>query len=221
MISKNNFSSLDSFDKAEYFSAQTVFNAWQAQQAQDIDDYLLRQRKAELNALVKRVIEKELSESSKLLIDLRWNKNYSLEKIGKILGVDPSTVYRRLEKINDTLYEKLKYAIEYRFGGKNNKAYVIIKDEIKKACSDEKLSDCASRLKALRMKNQLSISDLSFCTKIDKNRLKKIEDGKTSIETDELISLALFFKVSTDYLLFGKFRVLRDPFTGLPIKCNC
>ena len=221
MKNQNNFDKYDSFDVSEYYSAKTAFNAWQAQQAQDIDDYLLRQRKAELNALVKRVIDLELNENSKLLVDLRWNKGYSLEKIGVILGVEPSTVYRRLEKINDTLYEKLKYAIEYRFGKNNNKAYVIVKDEIKKGYVSEKLCDCGSRLRELRQKNQLSLSDLSSCTKIDKLRLKKIEDGTLPIMTDELISLASFFKVSTDYLLFGKYRILRDPLTGLPIQCRC
>lgn len=215
------FETQGSFDIADYYTAKQAFGAWQAKQAQDIDDFLIRQRKAELNALVKKVIENELTESEKTLIDLRWNKNYSLERIASILSIDPSTVHRRLEKITDNLYEKLKYALEYRFGKCNQKASVLVKSEIEKSVIEKNLNSFGARLRALRKENQLELSDLGVCVGINEKRLKKIEDGNANVRADEIISLASFYRVSSDYLLFGKVRVLRDPFTGLPMKCKC
>lgn len=221
MSENNYFENQDSFDLSDYYSAKQVFSQWQAQQAQEIDDYILRQRKAELNALVRRVIDNELNQSSKLLIDLRWNKGYSLEKIAQMLNIDPSTVHRRIEKITDTLYEKLKYALEYRFGHEGRNASVVVKSQLKNSYAQDCLSSCSDRLRALRKENQLSVKELSACTKIPEERLEKIESGTISVSVNELILLASFFKVSSDYLLFGKKRVLRDPFTGLPMSCIC
>lgn len=217
----NIFDTSGSFEIADYYFAKQAFNQWQAEQAQDIEDYLIRQRKAELNALVKRVIENELSENNRLLIELRWNKGYSLEKIAEILCVDASTVHRRLEKITDELYEKLKYALEYRFGKEKKAARVLIKSEIKNSQIVRQMSDCGTRIRALRNESHISLSELSRCTKTDEKRLKQIESGKAEVDITELIRLSSFFKVSTDYLLFGKSRVLRDPLTGLPINCRC
>ncbi len=221
MTEKNYYETNDSFDIIEYCTAKQVYSAWQAEQAQELDEYLLRQRKAELNALVKKVVDTELNEMSKQLIDMRWNKGYSLEKIAKSVGLDTSTVYRRLEKITEELYEKLKYALEYRFGKNQCKSAVVVKTQIKSGFANRSLSDCGARLRTIRKENLLPLADVSSCTGISEKRLEKIESGETQIKTSELISLAQFYKVTSDFLLFGKQRVLRDPFTGLPMTCKC
>lgn len=220
-LNERNHFEPESFEIADLLSAGQVFSRWQAEQAQDVEDYLMRQRKAELNALVKKVIENELSESNKMLVKLRWDKEYSLEKIAQIFEIDTSTVHRRLEKITDDLYEKLKYALEYRFGKSGRAASVLIKSEIQNNLIENNLTSCSARLRALRKDNHLSLQDVSQCTGICEKRLIKIESGKPGLELEELVKLASFFKVSTDYLIFGKLRVLRDPLTGLPVNCRC
>ncbi|MGN1418027.1 MAG: helix-turn-helix domain-containing protein [Acutalibacteraceae bacterium] len=211
----------NSFDITDYCLAKEVFAAWQVRQNQQNDDFLLRQRKAELNALVKRVIENECKSSEKVLIDLKWNKNLSNEEIAKILSIDSSTVYRRLEKITDTLYEKLKYVLEYRFGRNSETAAVLIKKQVPRAVRTAKQNSIPQRLKSLRESSAVSLIQLSELTEIPPGRLAKLESGEKTMTVGELIALAEFFKVSADYILFGKERVLRDPLTGLPTKCVC
>jgi DNA-directed RNA polymerase specialized sigma subunit len=43
-------------------------------------------------------------------------QNYTKTDIAKLYGVNHSTISRRINKSIDILYEKLKYAAEYRFG---------------------------------------------------------------------------------------------------------
>ncbi len=73
-------------------------------------------KKAEFNALLKRAINNELSVEDKQILEMYFFQGYTKTDIAKLYGVNPSTVSRRINKSIDILYEKLKYAAEYRFG---------------------------------------------------------------------------------------------------------
>ena len=88
--------------------ARDVFIRWQAKESEELDDWLIRQRKEELCALVRRVIKNEFSQEEKLLIDLKWYKGKSAEEISRKTGISRAGVYRKLDKINEVLYEKGK-----------------------------------------------------------------------------------------------------------------
>ncbi|MCM1545185.1 MAG: helix-turn-helix domain-containing protein [Ruminococcus sp.] len=211
----------NSFDLYDYEQARKSFNIWQVQQAKDMDDYMIRQRKADLNRLVKKVIKNELSERDRLIITLSWYKGVPKEKIAEMLGMSRSSVFRRLEKINNIIYEKLKYAIEYRYGsGSLAASPVLIKSCV---CSiDEKENQTiGERLRQLRRVQFLTTDDVSQSTGISERRISAFETNAQEITVTELKKLAAFFKVKTDYIIFGESRVLRDPLTGMPIKYNC
>ena len=87
----------------ESISAKEAFDVWQAQQNIDIDDYILRRRRRELNELVRKVIKNELCEKDRLLVALHWYKGKSKDEIADIMGIDRSTVFRRFDKINDII----------------------------------------------------------------------------------------------------------------------
>ena len=67
----------NSFTQIESISAKEAFAVWQAQQNIDIDDYILRRRRRELNELVRKVIKNELCEKDRLLVALHWYKGKS------------------------------------------------------------------------------------------------------------------------------------------------
>ncbi len=81
---------------------------WQAEENGDVDEYILRERRRELHRLVKKVIKNELDEKDRLIVSLHWYKGYSKEEIAEIVGANRSTIFRRFEKINEIIYEKLK-----------------------------------------------------------------------------------------------------------------
>ncbi len=194
---------LNSFEKEEYFLAQEAFSQWQSKTYENIDEYILRQRKCELNDLVNKVISQELSVTDRLITELHWFRGYSKSEVARKLGIDPSTVSRRLDKITDTIYDKLKYAIEYRYGPSfSSKAKLIIKNkDAFFSYTEPEVLSC--RIKQLRMKQGLEISDVSEMTGISENVLKEIEKTGRELTGTEIKKLAVFYGTTADYILFG------------------
>lgn len=194
---------LNSFSNEEYLLAQEAFSSWQTKTYENIEDYILRQRKSELNELVNKVIKNELSSTDKLLVELHWYQNMSKREIAKKLAIDPSTVTRRLNRISDIIYEKLKYALEYRYGsGFQEKARLIIKnkDALFSYQEPEILSE---RIRKLRKSQFLTEKEVSDLTGISESRLKEIENSGREMTVTEMKKLALFYKTSADYIIFG------------------
>lgn len=194
---------LNSFENEEYYLAREAFAAWQSRAYEDIDEYIIRQRKCELNELVNKVIKAELSASDRLIVELHWFQGLSKSEVARRLGIEPSTVSRRLEKITDTLYDKLKYALEYRYGSSfSRRAKVIFKskDAFFSYTEPEVLS---ARIKQLRMKQGLTLKDVSEMTGITEKSLKQIEEEGRELTLTEIRKLAIFYGTTADYIIFG------------------
>lgn len=194
---------LNSFSNEEYLLAQEAFSDWQTRTYENVEDYILRQRKSELNELVNKVIKNELSSTERLLVELHWYRNLSKSEIAKLLAVDRSTITRKLNRISDIIYEKLKYALEYRYGtGFSQKARLIIKnkDAFYSYQEPEVLSE---RVKRLRQKQILTEKEVSELTGIPESRLKEIENAGGEMTVGEAKKLALFYKTTADYIIFG------------------
>lgn len=193
----------NSFTVTDYLDAKESFIRWQGKVNESVDEYLLRQRKAELNELVKEVIKNELSDHQKTIVNLRWYQNLTPSEIAQRLGLDRSTVSRQLDKINTIIYEKLKYAIEYRYGKSySNKAKLIIKNGDAYTCT-VKSSEISARVKGLRTEQCLSLSEVSELTGITSPRLCEIEKSGNKMTMPELKKLSVFYRCTSDYILFG------------------
>lgn len=167
---------------------------------------------------MKKVIKNELSERDRLLVSLHWYKGKSKQEIAELTGLDRSTVFRRFEKINNTIYEKLKYAIEYRYGDSfSSSALLLIKKDVSSLGGQKSLESIGERLLRLREEQYLSKQDVSRFTGIALSRLSLIEKSGKEVTMEELKKLSAFFRVSSDYILFGRNRVLRDEATGRPV----
>lgn len=59
----------------------------------------------------------------------------------------------------------------------------------------------SERLKALRLEKQLSINQLSQTVKLSAASISRWETNQCDIKGDQLVILAKFFCVTTDYLL--------------------
>lgn len=194
----------NSFTASDYINAKESFVRWQGNISESLDSYILRQRKAELNELVRKVIENELSDYDRAIVTMRWYENYTASEIADKLGVDRSTVNRHLEKSNNIIYDKLKYAIEYRYGKSYSKeAKLIIKNTDAYGCT-VKSKDISDRIKSLRRSQCLSLGDLEELTGIDTNRLTEIEEQGSKMTMTELKKFCTFYRCSSDYILFGQ-----------------
>ncbi len=191
------------FTRQEQSEAKEAFALWQGKEAEQLDEYTLRKRKAELYALVRKVIKNELDPSMQEFVRLYWYEKKSLSEISVIMGLDKSTLYRKEKKINDIIYDKLKYAMEYRFGKNfDETARLVIKSRspVCYPCDGESISQ---RLRNLRLRQSLSTKDIATATGISKKRMDLIEKEGGQATADELSRLAKLFGITSDYIIFG------------------
>ena len=78
----------NSFTSSDYINAKESFINWQGKISESVDSYILRQRKAELRELVKRVVKNELSDYDRIIVNLRWYENYTTAEIAEKLGAE-------------------------------------------------------------------------------------------------------------------------------------
>jgi DNA-directed RNA polymerase specialized sigma subunit len=194
----------NSFDAVDQETAKMQYDRWVAEKSETLDEFMLRKRKIELNNLVKKVIEEELSETEKQIVRLHWYEEKSLTYIAGKLNINKATVSRKLDRITETVYEKLKYAIEYRFG----KEYlpdsaVIIKSKDPFVFSI-KPDSTSKRIKHLRLSQSMTLEDVSEMTGISVSRLQRIEKAENDATASDLARIAIAFRTTTDHLIFGE-----------------
>lgn len=195
---------LTSFDSVDIETARSQYDSWATEKSESLDEFLLRKRKIELRQLVRKVILKELSSEQQLLVKLHWYKNKTVSETAELLGISKSTVSKRLDKINEIVFDKLKYAIEYRYGNDfSQSACMIIKNK-DAFCCFVKPENTAERIKSLRLFQAMTVDDVSEMTGISPETIENIESGNTEVTDTYLAKLATAFKVKVDYIVFGK-----------------
>lgn len=198
-------SASNSFSKADIESAHLAFSMWQGTQQETVDEYVMRKRKIELNCLVNEVIENELTDEEKAIVQQYWFEGKTLMEIGEAMGMSHTSISRKLSKINDIIYDKLKYAIQYRYGKDYSRAVkVIIKNKDGLYLFRGKADSPALRIKNLRQQQGLSLTDTEAMTGISKARLEEMEKGEKDILVKDVIRIATAFRVTSDYIIFGK-----------------
>ena len=195
----------NTFYKSDYENAQLAFSLWQGKQHETLDEYMLRKRKIELNCLVREVIENELSDTDKIIVQLHWYDNKTINQIAEIIGIDRSNVSRRLDKINGIIYDKLKYALQYRYGKDYSASVrVIIKNKDALFVVSGSQNSIEERIRNLRLTQCMSIIDASDMTGISEKHLRDIENGTVKATAEDVRLIATAFKTSGDYIIFGK-----------------
>lgn len=100
----------------EYVLDTVAYQMWQAEQQEEKTATEIAQQNRLFNLLVTKAIHNELSETDAEILKLYFYKGYTQRELAELFGVNVSTISRRIDKSLNTLYEKLKYAAEYRFG---------------------------------------------------------------------------------------------------------
>ena len=192
------------FSKQDFEMSKYSYDMWESEKTESVDEYALRRRKIELCALVRKIIETDFDEKERQLIELRLQERMCVSEIAKLLGVHKTTVYRRLDKIESKLYDKLKYAVSYRYGSSfSQKAKNIVKNcDALRFCN--KPDSMAKRIANLRLLQCFTQEEVCEMTGIKTERLKILETTGDNVTALEISKLSLFYKVSSDFILFGK-----------------
>ena len=188
----------------ELEEARLAFSLWQSKAAESIDEYALRKRKVELYALIRRVIKNELDENQQEFVRLYWYEGKTLGEISKIMKLDRSTLCRKEKKINDIIYEKLKYAMEYRYGKDFNRTTRLVIKSRNPVCYPCEGNSISSRLRILRLRQSLNQKDIAKASGISEERIELIERKGAQMTADELTKLCKLYCTTSDYIIFGK-----------------
>ena len=195
----------NSFYKSDYDNAQLAFSLWQSSQHESVDEYMMRKRKIELNCLVREVIDNELSEKDKAIVHMHWFSGKSINEVAQAIGIDRSNISRRLDKINDIIYDKLKYALQYRYGRDySSSVKVIIKNKDALCFMTDSAESVGQRIKKLRLSQAMTLEDAQDMTGIKQSHLEAIEKDKRQATAEDIRLIATAFKTSGDYIIFGK-----------------
>lgn len=195
--------STNSFSEQDYILAKESLNRWKNETNETVDGVMLRKRKAELNELVRKVIKNELTHEQQLLVKMHWYDGMSQSEIAEKLELERSTVSRKFRKINEIIYDKLKYAIEFRFGKSFSDEAKLIITNNEAVCSCVNSDEISKRLNRLRIDQCLTMEEVGRLSGITKERIEKIEKKGSAITVTELKKLAVLFRVTSDFILFG------------------
>ncbi|MBQ5970354.1 MAG: transcriptional regulator [Clostridia bacterium] len=195
---------MNSFETIDYLRALELCARETGTDRRALEEVLLQQRRQELCALVRRVIRCELNEADRRLVVRHWYRGESAAEIADALELDRSTVFRRLAKIERTLYEKLKYAMEYRFGERiAAETGAALHRALPDFAADGGPKNIGKRLKQLRAMHGAALRDVSEQTGILPQRLAALEADGSDLTLEELRSLCRCFDTASDRILFG------------------
>ena len=153
---------------------------------------------------MRKVVKNELTPCQQQIVHLLWYEGKSISEAAAELSMDRSTLFRKEKQINEIIYDKLKYAMEYRFGKSFSEQTVELIHSNAPACCPVEGRSISERLRSLRLKQNLSTKDISELTGIRKSRLDFIEQEGEQLNMDELSILSSLYRTTTDYIVHGR-----------------
>lgn len=157
-----------------------------------------------LHALVRRVIREELSERDQLLVRLHWYRGKSMDEIARLVGTDRSAVYRRMDRIHRTIYDKLKYAVDFRFDPAfRPTAHETLQNAGRSAFAMQALDGIGARLQRARQEKRFSLCDVQREAGIAPDRMRQLESDGRQMMMTELSALCRALGIGAGELLFG------------------
>ncbi len=191
-----------SFDLYDYWQTVNAFGHIYTGEKSRFDELLMRKRKAELCALLHKVIQNELDEQDRLLIRLHWYQGKSADELAALLHLDRSSVYRRIERITDTLFEKMKYALCYRYDNDfAQTAERLLGSDLQKELQSQQTA--GGTLRRCRKQMFLSQRELGALLGLSDTRVALLENNAESMTVGELRKFMTLYGMSADALLFG------------------
>lgn len=166
-------------------------------------EYVYRAREVGMSLLLNTAIEEELSEKERQTLRLFWFENRSVGEVAAILGVNPSTVSRTLERAKEKLHRVLRFAVMYQ---QNSCNPAVVWEALRRAgaiaaARENKGAGFSQRLQALRLAEGLTRDRLAADLRITASRLATLEYAKAEPTLSEIVGIAAFFGVTADYLI--------------------
>lgn len=168
-------------------------------------EYAWRKREVDMANLLELAIENELTQTEREVVKLYWYDSETVTSIANKKGINPSAVGRTLSRAKEKLENVLKYAVLYQNDMNNEEVIPVIlgRARVIAAAKRTVYRTPGERILGLRQAQNLARESLASALGISSKRLENIENNVTP-DADELLSLSVFFDVTTDYILKGE-----------------
>ena len=168
-------------------------------------EYAWRKRGVDMAILLEKAIETELSDSERDFITDKWFELMSLSEISSKRGVSVPYISTALKKAQDKLKKVLCYAVEYQHNvcDETTVSLVLARARVIAVARNFSGDNLGERIRALRLRENISSETLRRTTGISTAKLRLIEKGQRLPNIDEVIMLSEVFGVTSDYILKG------------------
>ena len=192
--------------------ARLSFAHWEQSEAETMAEYVIRRRTFDLAALVRQVIEEELTGTEQQVIRLRFYDNLMTHEIAQRLRMNKSSVSRALTSAEEHIRQYLKYVVRYQYDLEHVPFLPLaVRKAMAVSAARYGKPDAASALRQLRTAENLSAEKVADAVGIERARLREIENGRAAPDTAELLRLASFYGVCADSILKGETTCNQQP----------
>ena len=184
--------------------AQMAYSQWERAEAESMAEYISRRRAVDLAALVRQIVDEELTDSERTAIRMRYEENLQPVEIARRMQVSKTTASRALDRGEARIRRYLKYVVQYQYDLRHVPFLPLaVREAMVVYTARYGKQDAASLLRQLRAREHLSAVKVADAVSIPTKRLRNIEDGKTVPDAQELLRLAAFYGVCADSILKG------------------
>lgn len=197
--------SLTHFSSEELLTAAGQFNTLYDRDIETPADYIRRKRERDMRKVIGFVVENELDETKRRIFTGVFFRGERIADVAEKLGISPSGAYKHYEKSLKIIRDSLKYVNFYQNVSKDDRMKPLesMRDNAQSALKTLSYPALSMRLKRLMDKENVRAEILCSSLGLDEERFEKIFCGKLHPFADEIVMLAGFFGVSTDYILKG------------------
>ena len=169
------------------------------------NSFVLRKRVLDLSRIIDIIIKNEVTQIERDIFIDSVLKESTQKEIAEKYNLSRETIYRIRERVIKKTKKFLQYVLMYQRDCINENLTPL---ELKKifTLSATRLSPAFSlshRLRKLMAKENINQNDVCSCLNMKPVDFKNIVNGQRLPDAKELLSLAAFFKTTTDYLLKG------------------
>ncbi len=171
---------------------------------ESVEGLVERIRKISTAKLVEDIIETRLTENQRIFVQEYWFSGKNTAQIARERGLSQASVYRTIERANDTIKELLRPLIMYQRDLPDVQVAPLFLGEIMGICSSgaNKEGDLGSQLKSIRQSAAVTPEQAAEAMCITVRQLKNIEDGKAepSLELVQRISAVFGIRFNLEFV---------------------
>ena len=171
---------------------------------ESVEGLVERIRKISTAKLVEDIIETRLTENQRIFVQEYWFSGKNTAQIARERGLSQASVYRTIERANDTIKELLQPLIMYQRDLPDVQVAPLFLGEIMGICSSgaSKEGDLGSQLKSIRQSAAVTPEQAAEAMCITVRQLKNIEDGKAepSLELVQRISAVFGIRFNLEFV---------------------